>query len=53
MISEIEFQRTEEFDNYYLIGHERIHENYDQQPFNSALHLTKDTTEFLKRNNVW
>ena len=53
MISEIEFQRTEEFDDYYLIGHERIHESYDQQPFNSALHLTKDTTEFLKRNNVW
>jgi UDP-glucose 4-epimerase len=53
MISEIEFQRTEEFDDYYLIGYERTNESYDHQPFNSGLHLTKDTGEFLKRNNVW
>jgi len=53
MISEIEFQRTEEFDDYYLIGYERTNERYDHPPFNSALHLTKDTTEFLKRNSVW
>ena len=53
MISEIEFQRTAEFDDYYLIGYERTNERYDHPPFNSALHLTKDTTEFLKRNSVW
>ena len=53
MISEIEFQRTKEYNNYYLIGYERINESYDHKPLNSALHLTKDTTEFLKRNNVW
>ena len=53
MISEIEFQRTREFDNYFLIGYERINESYDHKPFNSSLHVTKDTNEFLKRNKVW
>ena len=53
MISEIEFQRTEEFDDYFLIGYEKTNENYDHKPFNSELHLTKDTEEFLKRNKVW
>ena len=53
MISEIEFQMTKEFDNYFFIWYERINESYDHKPFNSSLHVTKDTNEFLKRNKVW
>ncbi len=52
MISEIEFQRTEEFDDYYLIGYNKINESYDHQPFNSKYHVTNDVKGFLKKNNV-
>jgi len=52
MISEIEFQRTEEFDGYYLIGYDKINESYDHKPFNSQYHVTDDVKEFLRKNNV-
>lgn len=52
MISEIEFQRTEEFDNYYLIGYEKTNEDYNHDPFNSGLHITNDTEKFLKDHGV-
>jgi len=52
MISEIEFQRTTEYDDYYLIGYDKTNESYDHQPFNSNLHITSDTAGFLKRNKV-
>ena len=52
MISEIEFQRTEEFDSYYLIGYDKTNESYDHQPFNSKYHVTNNVEEFLQKNNV-
>ena len=52
MISEIEFQRTEEFDSYYLIGYDKTNESYDHQPFNSKYHVTNNVEEFLKKNNI-
>ena len=52
MISEIEFQRTEEFDDYYLIGYDKTNESYDHKPFNSQYHVTNDVEEFLKKNNI-
>jgi len=53
MISEIEFQRTEEFEDYYLIGFNKTNERYDHKPFNSSLHITKNINKFLKDNKVW
>ena len=52
MISEIEFQRTEEFDDYYLIGYNKTNESYDHKPFNSQYHVTNDVEEFLRKNKV-
>lgn len=52
MISEIEFQRTEEFDDYYLIGYDKTNESYDHKPFNSQYHVTNNVEEFLRKNNV-
>ena len=52
MISEIEFQRTEEFDDYYLIGYDKTNESYDHKPFNSQYHVTNDVEEFLRKNNI-
>ena len=52
MISEIEFQRTEEFDDYYLIGYDKTNESYNHKPFNSQYHVTNDVEEFLKKNNI-
>jgi len=52
MISEIEFQRTEEFDDYYLIGYDKTNESYDHKPFNSQYHVTNDVEEFLRKNKV-
>ena len=52
MISEIEFQRTEEFDDYYLIGYDKTNESYDHKPFNSQYHVTNNVKEFLRKNNV-
>jgi len=52
MISEIEFQRTEEFDKYYLIGYDKTNESYDHKPFNSQYHVTNNVKEFLRKNNV-
>ena len=52
MISEIEFQRTEEFDNYYLIGYNKVNESYDHKPYNSKYFVTKDVDKFLNKNNV-
>jgi hypothetical protein len=52
MISEIEFQRTKEFDKYYLIGYEKINESYDHRPFNSQFHVTSDVDTFLKDRGV-
>ena len=52
MISEIEFQRTEEFDEYYLIGYDKTNESYDHKPFNSQYHVTNNVKEFLRKNNV-
>ena len=52
MISEIEFQRTEEFDNYYLIGYDKTNESYDHKPFNSQYHVTSNVEEFLRENKV-
>ena len=52
MISEIEFQRTEEFDDYYLIGYNKTNESYNHQPFNSQYHVTNNVEEFLRKNNV-
>ena len=52
MISEIEFQRTEEFDDYYLIGYNKINESYDHKPFNSQYHVTNNVEDFLLKNNV-
>jgi len=52
MISEIEFQRTEEFDDYYLIGYNKTNESYDHKPFNSQYHVTNNVEEFLRKNNV-
>ena len=52
MISQIEFQRTEEFDSYYLIGYDKTNESYDHQPFNSKYHVTNNVEEFLQKNNV-
>jgi UDP-glucose 4-epimerase len=52
MISEIEFQRTKEFDKYYLIGYEKINESYDHIPFNSQFHVTSDVDTFLKDRGV-
>ena len=52
MISEIEFQRTEEFDNYYLIGYNKTNESYNHQSFNSHYHVTNNVEEFLIKNNV-
>ena len=52
MISEIEFQRTEEFDKYYLIGYDKTNESYDHKQFNSQYHVTNNVKEFLRKNNV-
>jgi|TARA_R100000030_G_scaffold43373_2_gene32730 FlaA1/EpsC-like NDP-sugar epimerase len=52
MISEIEFQRTEEFDNYYLIGFNKTNESYDHKPYNSKYFVTNDVDEFLNKNKV-
>ena len=52
MISEIEFQRTEEFDDYYLIGYDKTNESYDHKPFNSQYHVTNNVEEFLRKNKV-
>jgi UDP-N-acetylglucosamine 4,6-dehydratase len=52
MISEIEFQRTEEFDNYYLIGYEKTNESYNHTAFNSAHCVTSDVEGFIKKNNI-
>ena len=52
MISEIEFQRIEEFDDYYLIGYDKTNESYDHKPFNSQYHVTNNVEEFLRKNNV-
>lgn len=52
MISEIEFQRTEEFDDYYLIGYDKTNESYNHKPFNSQYHVTNDVEEFLRKNNI-
>ena len=52
MISEIEFQRTEEFDDYYLIGYDKTNESYNHKPFNSQYHVTNNVEEFLRKNNV-
>ena len=52
MISEIEFQRTEEFDDYYLIGYDKTNESYDHKPFNSQYHVTNNVEEFLRKNNI-
>ena len=52
MISEIEFQRTEEFDDYYLIGYDKTNESYNHKPFNSQYHVTNNVEEFLIKNNV-
>ena len=52
MVSEIEFQRTEEFENYYLIGYDKTNESYNHKPFNSQYHVTNNVEEFLTKNNV-
>jgi UDP-glucose 4-epimerase len=52
MISEIEFQRTEEFDDYYLIGYDKTNESYDHKPFSSQYHVTNNVEEFLRKNKV-
>ena len=52
MISEIEFQRTEDCGNYYLIGYEKLNEDYNHKPFNSAFHVTKDVEQFFVENNI-
>ena len=52
MISEIEFQRTEEFDNYFLIGFNKVNESYDHKPYNSKYFVTEDVDKFLNKNNV-
>ena len=52
MISEIEFQRTEEFDDYYLIGYDKTNESYNHKPFNYQYHVTNNVEEFLRKNNV-
>tara|TARA_R100000988_G_scaffold79955_1_gene43486 strand:- start:1171 stop:2166 length:996 start_codon:yes stop_codon:yes gene_type:complete len=52
MISEIEFQRTEEFDDYYLIGYNKTNESYNHKPFNSQYHVTNNVEEFLRKNNI-
>ena len=52
MISEIEFQRTEEFDDYYLIGYDKTNESYNHKPFNSQYHVTNNVEEFLRKNNI-
>ena len=52
MISEIEFQRTEEFDDYYLIGYDKTNESYDHKPFNSQYHVTNNVEKFLRKNKV-
>ena len=52
MISEIEFQRTQEFENYYLIGYEKTNENYHHQAFNSAHYVNSNIEEFIEKNNI-
>ena len=52
MISEIEFQRTEDVGKYYLIGYEKQNEDYNHLPFNSEYHVTKNVTEFFAKNGI-
>lgn len=52
MISEIEWQRTEDHGNYYLIGFKKLNEDYDHLPFSSQHHVTKNVEEFIKKNNI-
>jgi UDP-N-acetylglucosamine 4,6-dehydratase len=52
MIGEIEWQRTEDVGDYYLIGFEKLNENYEKLPFSSQYHVTKDITNFFIKNNI-
>jgi FlaA1/EpsC-like NDP-sugar epimerase len=54
MISSTEYQRVEDVnDKYLMIGYERVNENYDAVPFNSAFHLidSEDAFQFFVDKN--
>lgn len=52
MISEIEWQRTEEVGDYYLIGYQKRNEDYDKLPFSSQYHVTNNVANFFIKNNI-
>jgi len=49
MISEIEFQRTLEYEGYYLIDYVKHNDDF-KKPFNSQYHVADDVEEFLNKN---
>jgi UDP-glucose 4-epimerase len=52
MISEIEWQRTEDSGDYYLIGFQKRNEDYGKLPFSSQYHVTNNVANFFKKNNI-
>ena len=52
MISEIEWQRTEEAGDYYLIGYQKRNEDYGKLPFSSQYHVTNNVANFFIKNNI-